>query len=47
MSYFNNYFAENYFTDTYWGLSDGEVVEVITGAYRGLYLNIYAKIYER
>ena len=25
----------------------GEAVEILTGAYRGLYLNIYAKIYER
>jgi len=43
--YFNGFFAENYYTDTYWGLSDE--VETLIGAYQGLYLGMYANIYKR
>jgi hypothetical protein len=45
--YFNGFFARNYYTDTYWGLSGDTPQDVIIGAYKGLYLGIYAKLYER
>ena len=46
--YFNGFYARNYYTDTYWGLSgDTPEEETIIGAYKGLYLGMYANIYER
>lgn len=43
--YFNAYFADDYFNANYFGV-DGET-EILIGAYQGLYLGMYAKIYER
>jgi hypothetical protein len=45
--YFNNFYARNYYTDTYWGLSGAVAApDLGFGAYRGLYLGMYANIYE-
>lgn len=44
--YFNGFFARDYYTDTYYGVSDEGAVLVI-GAYKGVYLGIYENIYAR
>ena len=46
----NNYFGVdfwevNYYGAEYWG-SGGAAVPITIGAYKGLYLGLYAKIYE-
>jgi hypothetical protein len=45
--YFNNFFADDYYTSNYWGLDGDEEAEILIGGYRGLYLGLYIKLYDR
>ena len=44
--YFNGYFARDYYTDDYWGVSGAPDQGFDFGQYKGLYLGLYTPIYQ-